>query len=119
MSFVRPDGTTKKQLNEKLKKQMEQMTPSARLAASKQIQDDIPPRINSYAQWLINRFWEVSSGRGVGQNGPLPLTFNDILSYCEVVGEDLEPREAQALKTLDQAYLNSVFEEKSKAQEGQ
>jgi hypothetical protein len=117
LNFIQDDGSSLKERNAKLKKSLDdpQAPASLKEAARASLERDRTPAINSYEHWLVARFWELHSGRAQGPHGPAPLSFNDILSFVEVVGEDLEPIEAQALKAVDGAYLDAVFTEQNNA----
>lgn len=55
-------------------------------------------------------FGELSAARGEGMNGPLALTYGEILSYCTLMDTTLTPREVQTIKRMDNAYLCVVSE---------
>jgi hypothetical protein len=50
-------------------------------------------------------FLDLSSTRGQGFSGPLPLTYNEIKAYSEMTGTVFEPWEVSALKGLDRVYM--------------
>ena len=89
-----------------------------RAAMQSDIDGNTEPPVNTYEHWLMSRFWELDAGRSQGQHGPEPLSFSDIAAYAEWFGEDLEPIEIQLLKSVDCAYLEAVFVEQRKQNEG-
>ncbi|MGH6646211.1 phage tail assembly chaperone [Aquabacterium sp.] len=117
MTFVGEDGESQKQRDAKASAHADNpnFTQSMRNALMLSLEANKPPAINTYEHWLISCFWEISTGRSYGSQGPMGLTFMDIAAFCDVVGEDLDPIEAQCIKSIDQAYLEAVFEEQNKA----
>lgn len=56
-------------------------------------------------QFFYNVWLPVSSGRGVGMAGPLPLSHSEILAYCTLTRRMLEPWELALIRRLDLAFL--------------
>ena len=56
--------------------------------------------------WSV--FSALSSTRPMGFSGPLPITYTDIKNYCDLYGIELEPRDLDAIKRLDNTFLRTA-----------
>ena len=63
------------------------------------------PELLSYV-WAA--FLLLNQGRGQGFNGPLALSFQDILAWQQLTNEYLLPWEVSTIKRLDAVYLRVV-----------
>lgn len=62
---------------------------------------DVLAEIPAGAEFVWSCFHDLNSARGAGINGPLPISFTDILSWCLLTGERLRPWELRAIRALD------------------
>lgn len=58
---------------------------------------------------LMNVFSRLSSARGAGMNGPLPISHAEIKAYCELMDEHLTPWEIETLRAMDVAFLTEAL----------
>jgi len=58
---------------------------------------------------LISHVWSafisLSSSRGSGMNGPLPIGYEQIKAWKELTETSVSPREIEGIKRLDLEYL--------------
>lgn len=74
------------------------------------------PRLSPAYRHLLEAFYEVSSGREVGEF-PQAITAGEILHYCTLMGvTGLDERESlfRAIRSLDAAYLTHVASKRPK-----
>lgn len=65
---------------------------------------DGPPFPNNVSHiWSL--FIELSGTRPVGFSGPLPITYTEIKSYCDLSGIEIRPYEVSAIKYLDNIFI--------------
>jgi len=62
---------------------------------------DFPPA----ASYLWSAFISLSSARGQGFNGPLPISYTEIKSWMELTNNFLNAWEIEGIKELDRTYL--------------
>jgi hypothetical protein len=72
-----------------------------------------PPPLHHAAVHVWNVFARLSSARSGNGFGPNPISYGEVAAYCAVTGDDLLPWEAEALRELDDVFL----EEAAKAAE--
>lgn len=53
-------------------------------------------------------FWELDRTRPNAGFGPMPITFTELKSWCELMGEPLDRGDIQVLGRLDRAYLDEA-----------
>jgi len=53
-------------------------------------------------------FWEINKGRQGTGYGPGPLLNSELLAWCQLMGERLDPWEVRLFRRLDAAYLEEV-----------
>lgn len=73
---------------------------------------DNAPKLPHDLRYLWVAFIEMHRARQ-GGFGPLPISWSDILSYCTLMRMRLDPWEVEALRALDDAYLESVAEQQT------
>lgn len=66
------------------------------------IEPEMPP---CDAQYLLDYFWEVGPTLSGGM-GESPLTFQEIQSYQDQIGIELQPWEVRLLRRLSAEYLS-------------
>lgn len=69
------------------------------------------PTLKPLYRHLIEAFYEVSSGRAVGEL-PQPIATSDILSYCELMGIGSRPERQRLFvlfRRLDGVYLREAI----------
>lgn len=66
------------------------------------------PAVPEILAYLMEWFYELSSGRRFGFSGPEPLGWSDIQAWDELTDRRLHKWEAQILKQLDNLWLNQV-----------
>ena len=97
LSIPDKDGVTERQHLEEVERQSGR-TPLA-------LQGTEFPELLEYV-WTA--FLLLNQGRGLGFNGPLPLSFQDILAWQQLTNGYLLPWEVSAIKRLDAVYLRVV-----------
>jgi len=65
--------------------------------------------------YLWDAFWDVSTDRQEGMNGPLPLGSVLIHAWSEANGEPLNHDEVRIIRAMDRAYLVALSEEMAEA----
>ena len=97
LSIPDKDGVTERQHLEEVERQSGR-TPLA-------LQGTEFPELLGYV-WTA--FLLLNQGRGQGFNGPLPISFQDILAWQQLTNEYLLPWEVSTIKRLDTVYLRVV-----------
>ena len=97
LSIPDKDGVTERQHLEEVERQSGR-TPLA-------LQGTEFPELLGYV-WTA--FLLLNQGRGQGFNGPLPLSFQDMLAWQQLTNEYLLPWEVSTIKRLDAVYLRVV-----------
>jgi hypothetical protein len=64
-----------------------------------------PPTYNDALEYLAEWSSDLASGRQVGMNGPVPLSWLDLYAWAQLTGHQLTEREARALLSLDRVRL--------------
>jgi hypothetical protein len=44
----------------------------------------------------------------MGYNGPMPITYQEIIAWVTLTGNDLSPWEVEVIKRLDKIYVKVV-----------
>jgi hypothetical protein len=60
------------------------------------------------SEYLLSTFFTLSNTRRQGFNGAEALSYPDFKAYAELMDEELEPWEVDALHRCDVAYLNEM-----------
>ncbi|UVD36478.1 hypothetical protein RCXUPER_60 [Rhodobacter phage RcXuper] len=72
-----------------------------------------PPPIFPDLYWIWEAYCFLNERRGVGPNGPLPISVSDIQAYAELTGR-IEPRYRQQLirfiPPLDRVFLKDFYD---------
>ena len=97
LSIPDKDGVTERQHLEEVERQSGR-TPLA-------LQGTEFPELLGYV-WTA--FLLLNQGRGQGFNGPLPLSFQDMLAWQQLTNQHLLPWEVSTIKRLDAVYLRVV-----------
>lgn len=83
---------------------------------------DEMPEVGQHCGWLWSAYNALGARRGAGPDGPLPITFSDIMAYATFYGFDSVSQRrilAAVVTELDDVYLDHVQEARKKAQEKQ
>jgi hypothetical protein len=75
--------------------------------------DELNPEIEppeEYA-WIWDWFWELSASRRQGQNGPDPITYQDIAIWLQVTGNRLLREEVTIIRAMDDAFVTALAQE--------
>lgn len=73
--------------------------------------------VDEIYQYLLDWFFDLSSLRTPGFNGPNPLSFSDYANWQKLTGHLITREELNILRELDQAYLKAVEEETKPVEE--
>lgn len=65
------------------------------------------PRMEPGTNPYWDAFWLMSSGRGSGMNGHLPIAMSEILSYLHLIGEDRSSEKLKLLRII--RNMDTVF----------
>jgi hypothetical protein len=71
---------------------------------------DPPFEIADELGYLLDWFWDISTIRLMGVNGPNPLTLHDIEAWVRVTGNILLREEVMVLRRMDFAFMQAVAE---------
>lgn len=67
-------------------------------------------------------FWQIYSAlaetRTWHMNGPNPISYEEIRSFCALQRWSLQPRHVEILRAMDGAYLEYVYSRQKKTDEG-
>lgn len=66
------------------------------------------PEINPYSLYIWDIFMDIHSGRTYGMAGPNPLTWTDILAWCNLNETMLSAWEVGVVKALDLAWIRET-----------
>jgi hypothetical protein len=66
------------------------------------------PEFPRKASHLWSAFLDLSNTRQQGMSGPLPISYLEIKTYCELYGIELDPVDVDAIKRLDNAFLRTA-----------
>lgn len=58
--------------------------------------------------YVWSSFVSLNSARTGGFSGPNPITYQEIQAWKELTNAPITPREVDAIKRLDKAYLNAA-----------
>lgn len=74
--------------------------------------DDIlaGPPLPDCAAYVWETFLELHKGRTYGMSGPNPLSYGDIVAWCNLTGITLSSWEIGVIKTLDMAWMKAMNE---------
>jgi len=61
-------------------------------------------------QHIWSAFVTLSESRSAGFSGPNPLSYTDIKAWMDLTNEHLSPRDIEAIKKLDTAYLRKQYD---------
>ena len=70
--------------------------------------DAIFPDVASHIWAAFN---ELHDGRTYGMRGPNPISYENISSWCELSGVELQYWEIQIIKSIDNIYIKTISEE--------
>jgi hypothetical protein len=60
------------------------------------------------AAHIWESFLDLHTSRGMGVNGPNPLTFSDILAWSTLTGLEITPFELNCITALDSLWLSTI-----------
>lgn len=66
------------------------------------------PQVNPIAEYLLELFWELSSGRTTGGFGATRLTWLDINAWSNMTGVVLTPWELGAIRKMDAVFVTAA-----------
>ncbi len=64
--------------------------------------------IEKGTEHLLSVFSALSSSRAEGVNGPMPISYVEIKTYCELMDENLTPWEIETIREMDREFLATV-----------
>jgi hypothetical protein len=70
-----------------------------------------------HCRHLIEWFWDLSTARSHGFDGPNPLSLSDIANWSALTGNIIRRDEITILRAMDGAYLDAVSAEMADRQE--
>lgn len=79
-----------------------------------------PPPLFPDLYWIWSAYCVLSERRGVGPNGPVPITTSDMLAFAELSGRNDPHHRHQLLRfipPLDRFYLKDFYEKQAKEME--
>lgn len=68
----------------------------------------ISPEFPLEIQYLWSLFLELSGTRSQGHSGPLPISYQEILAWRELTGNEISPWEIEVIKRIDKIYVKVV-----------
>lgn len=75
-----------------------------------------PPQLENPVEFpsLLSHIWfafiSLNSARSIGPSGVNPLSYQDIKAWKELTNSVINPKEIEAIKRLDNAYLEASYE---------
>jgi len=60
---------------------------------------------------LLSHLWEVFVNLSNSRSDKIPLSYTEIKSYVDLMGENLLPRDIEVIKRLDQIWLKVMHSE--------
>lgn len=69
---------------------------------------DIPEEGEHLWEW----FWHLSSRRGQGMDGPMALTYAELVAWSEIAGEIILREEITIIVGMDDSYLSALAKER-------
>lgn len=92
---------------------LEKLYAEGRIKKKPQTLQEPPPALFPDLYWLWEAYCFLSERRGVGPNGPVPITVHDMLAYAELT-ERVESRYRQQLirliPPLDRYFLKDFYD---------
>lgn len=61
--------------------------------------------LNSYEDWIVKQWREIGMSRVTNDNGPQPITDTQILSYMQLMQEDLRLVDIALIKDIDKEFI--------------
>lgn len=110
MEYDTPDksGSTKRQHLLSFRQQLEKAGKS-KADLDSQFADLEPPPISAGVGYLLNMFSNLSCARQYGMSGPMPISYQEILAYNELLDVGLEPWEVEAIRLMDQVFVQEAY----------
>ena len=72
----------------------------------REIPDEQP--LNSFEEWLINTWRSIGSSRQTGENGPLPISLQDIQTYIVLMDEDFRRIDIELIRAIDKEFIDEI-----------
>lgn len=66
-----------------------------------------PPRIPEAGRPLWQAFAALSGSRAYGAAGPNPISYREILAWCQLMRMPLKPHHIEIIRAMDRAWLNT------------
>lgn len=73
--------------------------------------DENAPKLPHEMRYLWRTFVSLHRARGSNGWGPSPITWSDLDAYCRLTGVALDPWEVEAIRALDEAFMESAAEQ--------
>ena len=73
------------------------------------------PELDTAEQWLYLHFVALSRDRRHSESGPLPITIQEIYTFCQIYNEPFLESSVRAIQTLDDHYLLKAQEKIKRA----
>ena len=66
------------------------------------------PEIPDDGEHIWTWFWMLAARRQSGINGPQPISYADIMAWCQMTGELMLREELAIIIRMDDSYLSSI-----------
>ena len=109
LDFPDPQGKTLRPLLEAVWEQRRRAQPQADpedLRPPELVEPALPPG----GERLWQDFWDLSSHRGAGLQGPAPLSYQEIYARARLLRQMPRPWEVRVLMAMDQAFRQALAE---------
>lgn len=70
--------------------------------------DDNAPKLPREMRYLWRTFVSLHRARGSNGWGPSPIAWSDIDAFCRLTGVALDPWEVEAIRAVDEAFLETA-----------
>lgn len=70
--------------------------------------NDNLPKLPREMRYLWRAFTSLHRARGSNGWGPSPIAWSEIESFCRLTGVALDPWEVEAIRALDEAFLDTA-----------
>jgi len=112
-----PEGNTTRRANMEFFRKQKAKAGWSEEQLDEEFPELIPIKVHPYFSLYKSWFLDLTTARQEGVNGPLPISYSEILAYCQLMDVRLVPDDVVVLKRMDNAFLRVVskyFQESSK-----
>lgn len=80
-------------------------------------EEDAPVELESdLAYDVLDVFWRLHNARGSGGFGPTAISYQDLVAFVQMTGEQLGPWLVDQIRSLDNLFLSAIAESHKRKQ---